>query len=89
MLSICFGFNCFFVSVLFFSKSRIFRFDVSLLCVYVCVLARVRLGVSAFVCAGVRAHLFMKGDCVNTFVYMLFLFADVRICVHVRLLPCL
>ena len=55
-----------------------------------CVLARVRSGVSAFVCGGVRPHLFMKGDCVDTFLYILFsvlTFASACMCacLHVRM----
>ena len=56
---------------------------------YVCVLARVRLAVSALVCAGVRSKFFMEGDLVNTFVYMVFtyllVFPSVLFCNCLRL----
>ena len=54
------------------TRSQNFRFGVCPSCAYVRVLARVRLAVSAFVYAGVRANFFMESDCVNTFVYMFF-----------------
>ena len=76
--------------MVFFDIVRIFRFDVCLSCVCVCVLARVCLGVSAFVSAGVHALLFMKRHYVNTFVYMLFsLLTLVSVCMCACLRVCM
>ena len=78
-----------FPSAQIFSTPRNFCFGVCFSCGYVCVLARVRLVVSAFVCAGVRANFFMESDRVNTFVYMFLLFLltflSVTFCAWLRL----
>ena len=93
-LSTSSGSDFFFPAAPIFSNLRIFRLDIFLSYVYECVLVRVGLGVSAFVCAGVRLYFFTKVDYVNTLVCVCIFFvppllsAFMSACLRVQLPLC-